>query len=380
MKAIIFAISITCCTYLQGAGSSPSFTMRIDDNHSVDDWRRVAGIFESRGMRCSFAVVPSGLSEEQGLCLKELAVRGHVIMDHTPNHTFYRATYHDRAAFESAKIRPFVAEVDEPRMTLYFHCEADEAHPKNRRLRMHIAKNIVTFDSPKSVRGMYDFIRIPGDSTIYGLQKDKKTGVFELRDFWRRPLARTIDLKEVVALSFDEAALQPCDDVLRELAVVSRERFDHFGLPRPTIWVRPGGWDPGVSCERLERIYGREFGYVGADSIIGAKRGSSRWTTGYDKMYFFDQGPQITPEQLVDEIQRNLESGRFHVTLSHMWCRDLPGGMEEWFAKTERFVQLLVDRKIPVMTMAESVAARFGASEINPGCEGASASAATADR
>lgn len=368
-----FATGIGCCVMgllaLPGearadvcpAGAPvPSFTMRIDDNHPVADWRRVAGIFESRGMRCSFAVVPSGLSEEQGACLKELAARGHVIMDHTPNHTFYRATYHDRAAFDRAKVRSFVAEADEPRMTLYFRCEADEAHPKNRRLRVQIAKNVVTFDSPKGVRGMYNFIRIPGDGAIYGLQKDKKTGAFELRDFWRRPLARTIDLKETEVLSFDQAALQPCDDVLRELAAVSRERFDHFGLPRPTIWVRPGGWDAGVSWERLERIYGREFGYVGADSSIGARRGSSRWTTGYDKMYFFDQGPQITPEQLVDEIQRNLASGRFHVTLSHMWCRGLSGGMEEWFAKTERFAQLLADRHVPVTTMEKSLSDRFG--------------------
>ena len=368
MKNCLHVLLFACRLLLPGvtqadtcsAGISiPAFTMRIDDNHPVSDWRRVAGIFESRGMRCSFAVVPGGLSEDQGACLKELAARGHVIMDHTPNHTFYSATYHDREAFDRAKNRPFVAEVDEPEMTLHFRCEADEAHPKNRRLRVHIAKNVVMFDSPKSVRGMCNFIKFPGDGAIYGLQKGKKVEVFELRDFWRRPLARTVDLKNVDVLLFDQAALQPCDDVLRELAAISRERFDHFGLPRPTIWVRPGGWDAGVSCERLERIYGREFGYVGADSSIGAKRGSSRWTTGYDKMYFFDQSPQITPEQLVDEIQRNLSSGCFHVTLSHMWCRGLPGGMQEWFAKTERFVQLLADRKIPVMTMVESLAARF---------------------
>ena len=77
---------------------------------------------------------------------------------------------------------------------------------------------------------------------------------------------------------------------------------------------------------------------------------------------FFDQGEKYTPEGLVDDIQRDLAAGKYHVRLSHMWAHGLKGGMKEWFEKTERFADLLAERKIPTMTMSESLEARFGKS------------------
>jgi len=338
----------------------PAFTMRIDDNHSPAEWNRVADIFESRGMRISFAVVPATLSEEQGACLKALAARGHVIMDHTPNHTFYRATYHDRTAFGAARGKPFVQEADARTHTLFFKPVVDDAHPQNRKARATIVQDALTFAPGQGLKPgtYYSFIKIPGHAGVFGLQT--QDGRFRLRDFWRRPLRSPVTAEDVEVTIYAEAALQPCDDVLRELAQVSRERFDHFGLPRPAVWVRPGGWDPGVKWEALERVYGREFGYAGADSRVGGVWGGSRWTTGFDAMYFFDQGADITPERLVDQIEARLKAGRFHVTLSHMWHNKLPGRLEEYFAKTTRFAQLLVDRKIPTLTMTGTLDARFG--------------------
>ena len=339
--------------------AGPALTMRIDDNHSTRDWKRVADIFERRGVKLSFAVVPAALSEDQGKCLKELADRGHQLMDHTPDHSFYKATYHDRAAFDKVKTKPFVQEADEKTMKVLFKCEVDQGHPKNRRVRASVKGNVLTFADKRVNRSVYCyFVGLPGKEGLFGLKQ--KGDSFELRDFWRRPLKETIDLEECEVVVYDQAATQPCDDVLRELAGISRERFQHFGLPLPTIWVRPGGWDPGVSWERLERVYGREFGYIGADSHINAKQGDNRWSTGYNQMVFFDQGEQYTPERLVDDIQKDLAAGKYHVRLSHMWAHGLKGGMKEWFEKTEKFADLLVERKVPTMTMAESLEARFG--------------------
>lgn len=367
MNTTRFLLAVSSALPLCLCGASPSaapkdvpaFVMRIDDNHSAEDWRRIADIFEKRGMRCSFAVVPARLSEKQGACLKELSDRGHVIMDHTPNHAFYTLTYADRAMFEKAKGLPFVHEADEATMTLRFNCEADDADPENGRFRAKIENNVLTFlDKKAPSRTFYQFIRISGRPEIFGLSQ--KNGRKELRDFWARPLKERIDVESCEVLYFGLKALQPCDDLLRELAKVSRERFDHFNLPRPRIWVRPGGWEPGIDCRKLERIYGREFGYVGADSSVGGKRGESRWTTGYSAMYFFDQGADITPEQLVDQIGKKIAAGCHHVTLSHMWCHALPGKMTEYFEKAERFAQLVEERKFPTLTMSGLLDARFG--------------------
>ena len=43
-----------------------------------------------------------------------------------------------------------------------------------------------------------------------------------------------------------------------------------------------------------------------------------------------------------------------------MMIKNLKGGREEWFEKTEKFADLLVERKIPTMTMGQSLEARFG--------------------
>ena len=341
--------------------AEPAFVMRIDDNHSEKEWKRVADIFEQRGIKVSFAVVPAALSESQGKCLKELADRGHEMMDHMPNHTFYKATYHDRAAFEKVKSKPFVQEADEKEMKVLFKCEVDPKHPKNRRVRASVKGNLLTFADKRVNKTVYCyFLGLPGKEDVYGLKPAGDS--FELRDFWRRPLKETIDMDECEVVIYDQAATQPCDDVLRELAGITRERFQHFGLPLPKVWIRPGGWDPGVSWERVERIYGREFGYIGADSHINAKQGDNSWSTGYDKMVFFDQGPQYTPEGLVDDIQKALAAGKHHVILSHMMSKNLKGGKAEWFEKTEQFAQLLADRKIPTMTMVKSLEDRFGKS------------------
>ncbi|MBQ6136633.1 MAG: hypothetical protein IJI73_04595 [Kiritimatiellae bacterium] len=341
------------------AFAGPAFTMRIDDNHSASDWLRVADIFERRGVKVSFAVVPAALSEEQGRCLKKLSDRGHLIMDHLPNHAFYKATYHDRAAFDRVKSKPFVQEADEKEMKVLFKCEVDPAHPENRRFRAGVKGGILTFADPSAKKIVYcRFVGLKGRDGVYGLKP--KGDAFEVLDMWKRPLAEKIDMDDCEVVVYSPAATQPCDDVLRELAGISRERFDHFGLPRPTIWVRPGGWEPGVDWKSLERVYGREFGYIGADSHVNARQGENRWSTGYDKMVFFDQGKDYTPEGLVDEIQKSLAAGKHHVRLSHMWAMNLSGGMKEWFEKTDRFAGLLADRKVPTQTMAELLEARFG--------------------
>lgn len=74
------------------------FAMRLDDNHRPEEWRQVAECFETEGLRCSFAVVSSRLSPEQGACLRELAERGHEIMDHTAQHAMYVLQFCDADA------------------------------------------------------------------------------------------------------------------------------------------------------------------------------------------------------------------------------------------------------------------------------------------
>lgn len=341
---------------------TPGFTMRIDDNKSPRDWDRVATLFEKRGIRVSFAVVPSSLNDAQAACLKNLVARGHLLMDHTPNHHFYVVTYGDAEMFAKAKTLPFVHDFDENRKTVYFNPEINPALGPVRKVRVSIKDNVLTFLDKQTKPGMYaGFFQLPGRSEVFGLSRKSET--LTVLDFWRRGLKEKLDIADVEASFCGELVLQPCEDLLREMAKVSRERFAHFGLPRPDIWVRPGGWCPGIDQDRIGKIYGGEFDYVGADSRPGKLPwGKGRWCTGYDKMHFFDQGANITPESLVDDIGRELQAGHYHVRLSHMWSHVLPGKAEEWYAKTERFADLVKERGFRCITMKEQYEERFGLS------------------
>ena len=139
--------------------------------------------------------------------------------------------------------------------------------------------------------------------------------------------------------------------------------FERRGVKVSFAVVSAGLSESQGKCLKQLADRGHEFGYIGADSHVNAKQGDNRWSTGFDKMVFFDQGPDYTPEGLVDDIQKALAAGRYHVLLSHMWGRKLKGGKDEWFEKTDRFAQLLADRKVPTMTMGQSLEARFGKSE-----------------
>jgi hypothetical protein len=45
-------------------------------------------------------------------------------MDHMPNHSFYKATYHDRAAFERVKSKPFVQDAYDKDMKVLYTWKA----------------------------------------------------------------------------------------------------------------------------------------------------------------------------------------------------------------------------------------------------------------
>lgn len=338
------------------ASPSPAFTMRFDDNRPAQWWRDVCGIFECHGFRCSLAVNSTLLSESQGACLRELAERGHEIMDHTPSHSIDSIVYPDQASFERASRLPFAHDADPAQRRVFFEWEADDDDARNVTFRAKVVDGeLVPAGAFAGKKPPARFFKLPGHPGVFGYKEEE--GRFLLRDFWRRTPAETIQLEECDVLGYSGWALHPCDGLLRELASVTRERFDHFGIPRPTVWIFPGGWCGPVRQDAMERVYGGEFGYIGADAQLGpAKSCEGRWFAAYNSMEFFDGDSAATPEELVGKIEARIASGKSHVTLSHMQTRDIQGFLE----KTERFAALLEERKVPVLTMGESIESRFG--------------------
>ena len=355
ISAFLFAALVAGVGF--AADKCPALAIRIDDNHSPADWRQVCETFERYGFRCNLAVVAASLDEAQGKCLKDLASSGHEILDHTPNHSLYSIAYPDDSSFERARKLPFAHDADAKSRRVLFDCVADDAHPSNRTIRAKVSDGKLVVTKGKLKKAMYTFVKLPSRDGIYGLSRDGHS----LLDFWKRDPVGLADVDECDVIVYSQAALQPCDGLVRELAAVSRERFENFGIPLPRFWVRPGGWCPGFSQDVIERIYGREFGYVGADSTIGRYgRCESRWSMAYTEMYYFDQGTEITPEDILARVEKRLADGKDYILLTHLKYRKLPGKRAEWFEKTERFAQLLAERKIRVVTLGQLIEERFG--------------------
>lgn len=361
MRTILLCVAALATGMSVVADCRPTFVIRIDDNHPPADWRQVCETFEQHGFRCSIAVNAASLDDSQGKCLKDLAVRGHEILDHTPDHSLYLLTYPDAASFERARKLPFVHDADAKSRRVLFDCVVDELHTSNRTIRAKVSDGKLVVTQGKLKKPMHTFVKFPSHDGVYGLSRED----YSLLDFWKRKLDKPFDMDECDVTVFSQAALQPCDGLVRELALIARDGFARHGLPPPRIWIRPGGWCPGFSQDIIERIYGREFGYVGADSSIGrCKPCESRWSMGFTAMYYFEQGAAITPEELLERIEKRFAEGKDYILLTHMWYRRLPWdrvkNRAEWFGKTERFAQLLADRKIRVLTLGQLIEERFG--------------------
>ena len=78
LSALFFSLPLVgvcaAATPVQAA-SGAALVLRFDDNKPAAQWREVAEIFEAVGGRCSFAVNPAGLNEEQWAALRDLASR-----------------------------------------------------------------------------------------------------------------------------------------------------------------------------------------------------------------------------------------------------------------------------------------------------------------
>ncbi len=357
MKALF--ISVLCLfTLAASASAAPeaSFTLRMDDNKPVAWWRDVGAAFERHGFRCSFAVNAAALSEKQGECLRELAERGHEILDHTPSHHLFVIVYPDQASFERASRLPFAHDANPDTRKVCFNAEADDAHPSNKTFRASVVDGaLIPAGQFAGKQPPARFLKLPGHDGVFGYKAE--SGRFVLRDFWGRTPKETLQAEECDVLGYSDWALQPSDGLLRELASVTRERFDHFGIPRPKVWVFPGGWCGRIRQEAMERVYGRGFGYIGADAQLGpVQRREGRWFAAYNDMEFFDGASPADPDALAEKISAKVAAGKSQITLSHMQTKDAAAFLE----RTERFLQRLEELGVKVTTLSESIEARFG--------------------
>ena len=354
-------------TVFAAPAGGPYFSMRCDDNHSPREWRQVAEIFEAEGFRVSFAIVSGTLSDEQGACLKELAARGHELMDHTAQHAFYNLRCPDAATCAALTNAPFASEVVGRGTTLLCRPEIDWNHKSAFRFMGSIRDGEVIVADKAALKRLHFTAKffVPSLGRWFGVKKvdgDRR----EILDFWRRPLPKDFVVPETEMLTLSQDAIQPSVELLRAQAMRSRLNFERFGLPKPTFWIQPGGWESFLCWRRLRDVFGKEFGYHGADAIVGrghwkgggndpdADRG--RWSFPSDFAYF-DEGKDL--DAVKRRVAEALANGRSFSYISHMNGRRC-GGWDRWLEQTRAFVGWLKTSGVRVTTHTKLVDAVFG--------------------
>ena len=365
-KSFVWAAVVLTAYGVHAATPATAVAFRFDDNHTPADWRAVAEAFKVENVRCSFAVVSGGLSNEQGACLKELSNDGFEIMDHTAAHAVYVAQWLKEADYAAARAAmdpgaAWFGSADASARKVWFKPEIDLAHAKNVRFTGRVTGGALYCDEA-AVAEQLTFSKkvwIPSKAALFGIVSVASDGGRKLREFYGET-DQTFDLADEEMVLVDQIAIQPALDVLRIQARATRANFEVFNLPAPKTWIQPGGWEAFVDANRVKAVYGGEFGYTGADCVMPKER---FWNATDDdtpaelvpwmqrpSFFYFDEG--ATYDQVIAQIQQAQELGKPLVFISHMsW--DKVGGRAGWIALTRGVLQWMTKAGVPALTEAE---------------------------
>jgi len=372
-KSFALAAAALAAYGVHAAASTAAVAFRFDDNHTPDDWRAVAEAFKAENVRCSFAVVSGGLSDEQGACLKALSDDGFEIMDHTAAHAVYVAQWLKETDYVAAcagmdRNAAWFGSANASARKVRFEPEIDLGHAKNVRFTGHVTDGALFCDDT-TVAAQLTFskkIWIPSKAALFGVVSTAADGGRKLREFYGET-DQTFDLADEEMVLVDQIAIQPAPDVLRIQARATRANFAAFGLPAPKTWIQPGGWEAFVDANRVKAVYGGEFGYTGADCVMPKER--CWYATDDDtpaelvpwmqrpSFFYFDEG--ATYEEVIAQIQKAQALGKPLVFISHMsWGK--AGGREKWIDLTRRVLQWMKEADVPALTEATLTQTFYG--------------------
>ncbi len=361
MKKLFCGLTILSVGF---AAADPGVVLRFDDAHPVEQWRQLAAVFDAAGAKMSLALPARHLGgEEQRAFLREAAAKGHEIMDHAYDHALYSCRCRDAAEFAALSNLPFVVETDAPNLRLCFRYRFDMDHPRNRRFRGRVkgGRLIVEKNEAKKFQRP-NKVYIPSLGRVFGFMSSQD-GEMKLYSFWYPTPAAPPDSPEEDMVYCDQRSFSPGDDVLRFQAGRSRDAFARIGLPEPKVWIQPGGWEPWLTAETFRRVYALEFGYTGADCLVGCEKEGMAADLSLAPFMFrplpYLDSKAMTPEKIRSSIQDSVEHNRPICFLSHM--RPPPGGTwGQWLAETAELLKWLGENNIPVKTFSEVTARMSG--------------------
>lgn len=334
---------------------------RFDDRKPVAHWNGMAELFDKYGYKLSLAITSQDTTQPaEHAALKAIADRGHSIMDHLPNHAVYKIIAHSQQEFDEYAKLPAVDHVNAATRTVYFKYELNLADPGNRTFNAEITGGKLQ-NFPAELAGELGYTRKiyhPQTGQVYGITFAGSERL--LLSFWGEKVT-VPDYKGELVMLARNSAVQPSDALMRFLAETTRRNFSAMGLPAPKAWIQPGGWEECVAPDRIERIYGKEFGYISADCRPGSNdryacafNDSDPVSGRYTMLPDFtapDNGQNIAAmkHNIADSIAKN----RVKIFISHMSVNRVNGGWDAYLKDYDELLAWIKANSIPVKTQEE---------------------------
>lgn len=347
-------IVVAVATAFGVLSSRAGVTFRFDDVHPASQWRDVARQFEMRGVKATFAINPGKVTtEDQRLFLKTAVKNGHEIVDHTCSHSIFSHCCYNEDEFFALRSNPAVIGEERSEKRLNFRYEIRFDHPLNFSFRGSVTNGFLTVPIETARRFRRpDKIYVPSLRQAFGFY-DSAEGRIRMYSFWKPSPVSLPDLADEEFVYVSRYAFCFPVEVLRFQCQRAREAFQRLGLPVPTAWAMPGGWDPWLTDVDFKKVYADEFGYVLGDAFVPIGAEVDRRLSPFHVRYqsYFDS-PSVTQKTIRRDVLAARRKGAHLAFISHM---KPPVGIawEQWLRDTADFLDWLLMEKIPVLTASE---------------------------
>lgn len=346
------------------AAPQPAVAFRFDDNHNVERWETLAGVFRKHNTRFSFSIIPMlGDEKNPEWCKKicQLESEGFEVMDHTPQHTTITVRLpQDDPRLKTLKDASFVDHINGTKVCLKYSI-GSSIFSKPFTVRI-FDKNKITSES-KLLRRM----NLEIDGKHYYLKSSDKKDTFILFSIWDENNVNLPDGEKTVRRVIKENVVL-ADGAYDFLIQCSQEGFRKIGLKKmPKVWIQPGGYYPHLGIEKLSAAL-RKYNYVSAscqqnvstkgfgDPGIADRRFSMCW--GDFNLARLQLQPQKT--RIADALAcRRTAIGSSHITPA------LRGQLKEYVGMYDQLLGWLKENNIKVMTQSE-LADYLASAKIDP--------------
>ena len=338
---------------------------RIDDNKSMDLYQEYANVFNQHELNFCFAL---NLGREEFESsdyiggVKLLQIKGHELMDHTPEHrTSYFSTKFDPSPYSSLL---GVDHIVTNKICLEYSEVNTGKSTRNGIVNIsgdNITSSANEFDDfSSSERYLYLPTLTPPKLVL--IKEIVNAGTLKVADAWRDAI-NLGDQTNIQYYSFTVSNIHLTVNGLNVLANETLKLADAFDLERPVSWIQPGISGPYifpyVYMEEIKESFGTSYGYVAGAvypyTLEKTYKVFNEYDPNEDKKFGMGWGDFNIAEETLEVTKFKIADGiaKNHVLIGHSHFINLLDGWDAYLERVDDLLTWSKNNNIPVKTYKE---------------------------